>query len=94
MKTVSILIGNSDDKLSQVEWSAFIHKANKLIGHRAKEIYFNGFSVPMAIWQNACWVFEIPTTQYLKLQDEMKRLRVEFKQDSIAWIDGVTVFLD
>lgn len=94
MKTITVQIGNTDDKLTQIEWSKFIHKTNKLIGHRAKDVHFNGFSLPMEIWQNACWVFEIGNTQSTRLRDEIKQLCSEFNQDSIAWTEGVTEFIN
>ena len=95
MKTsVSIQIGNSDDKLSQIEWSAFIHKTSSLICNRADKVFFSGFSTPSEVWQNACWVFLIETDQSHLLWDEMKNLCREFRQDSIAWLEGITVFIE
>lgn len=92
--TVAIQIGNSDDKLHQIEWSAFIHKTSSLIHNRADKIFFTGFSVPTEVWQNACWIFLIDASQSHLLWDEMKNLCREFKQDSIAWMEGITVFVE
>ena len=92
--TIVIQIGNSDNKLSQIDWSCFIHKTHSLIDKYADQVHFEGFSVPTAVWQNACWVFTINAEDSHKLWDAMKLLRAEFQQDSIAWTEGITVFID
>lgn len=92
--TVVIQIGNSDNKLSQFDWSKFVRKTFSLINKRADMIHFTGFSTPDAPRQNACWVFTIDSNESHLLWDNMKQLRIEFKQDSSAWTEGITVFLD
>lgn len=52
-----ISIGNSDDKLTQAEWSAFcidIAAQVAALGHT----HGAWFSVPNSRWQNACWCVE------------------------------------
>lgn len=91
--TVVIQIGNSDDRLSQFEWSRFILKTESFIHRRADIVHFSGFSTPAAPWQNACWLFILDSNESAQLWDDMKTLCVEFKQNSIAWTEGITVFV-
>lgn len=90
MKTVTIQIGNSDNKLSQEEWSLFYEKTNKLIIESAKQIHFAAPSYGASPWQNACFVFEIMPVDMEPLWEDIIKLRAEYKQDSIAWTEGET----
>jgi hypothetical protein len=95
MKTITVQIGNSDDKLSQVSWSGFISKVDRVIHNYAHDIYFTGFSVPTAVWQNACWVFSILSNENsYTLYQNLKGVCREFGQDSIAWTEGTTSFIN
>lgn len=42
MKTVTIQIGNSDNRLTQVEWSEYVEKVNNLVRDCAYAVHFNG----------------------------------------------------
>jgi len=93
MKTVTIQIGNTDDKLSQVEWSTFIQVVNSHIHVYASRIHFNGYSDPAEPWQNACWVIEIGDSSIIRLKTDLANSRGKFRQDSIAWTEGETKFI-
>lgn len=86
MKTASIMIGNSDDKLGQREWSQFVADTDREIVRLANNIFFSGFAAPSAQWQNACWVVEVADEQDLK--QILARLAKEYRQDSIALVVG------
>lgn len=94
MKTVVIQIGNSDDKLSQLMWSAFIKAVAGAVYAHATQIHFSGYSDPSETWQNAAWIFEISEEESQRLWGEMKVLASLYNQDSIAWTEGVTVFAE
>lgn len=93
MKTVTIQIGNTDDKLSQREWSEFAMLADKIIHTYCREIHFHGCSNPVAFWQNCAWVVNCPTDNLKPLAADLVKLRTMFKQDSVAWTEGETLFL-
>lgn len=93
MKTVTIQIGNTDDKLSQREWSEFVTLTEKLIASNCREVHFHGCSNPVAFWQNCAWVVNCPTENLKPLMEALVRLRKVFKQDSVAWTEGTTLFL-
>lgn len=58
-----ISIGNSDDKLSQQRWSAFVATVRAIIHEGAEhgewEIHGEWFSLPDQPWQNANWCIQI-----------------------------------
>lgn len=93
MKTVTIIIGNSDDKLTQARWSDFVNSIALRIGELAHHVHFAGGSGNSAPWQNSGWVFEIKEWQREKLKAELAPIGKEFGQDSIAWIEGDTQFI-
>lgn len=93
MKTVTIQIGNTDDKLSQLKWSEFIRSVDVFLS--IVKVHFRGFSSGNESWQNACWVFEVEyEDDYIAVKKNISRLAVQYKQDSIAWTEGETEFIN
>lgn len=85
---VYVSIGNSDDKLTQKEWSAFWHEVNNLVASRRTTIHGRWMSAPNVEYQNACWCFEYDQNsdfQYGDLQDQLASCARRYNQDSIAW---------
>lgn len=91
--SVYISIGNSDDRLSQAEWSAFVGDVNEAIGSYAIERHGKWMSLPHSPWQNACWCVEVSDKAKLFLRDALARLATKYRQDSIAWAVAETEFL-
>ena len=80
-----VTIDNPGDKLSQVQWSRYVGRANDIIAYYAKTIYFSGSGNAVAPWQNYAWYYNCPGfIKYDLIREELDELRVEFKQDSIA----------
>ena len=92
-KTVTVQIGNSDDKLSQYHWAEFVKAVQRTVEAYTSQIYFFGTSIPTETWQNAAWVFEIEEESSAPLQRLLRRTARMFSQDSIAWTEGATSFL-
>lgn len=104
-----ISIGNSDDKLTQARWSAYVAAVRAIINEGAEhgdwQIHGEWFSLPDQPWQNANWCIQLlPKDEVIRggwtveaVRYELKRrLRVEarlYDQDSIAWTEGEIVFL-
>jgi hypothetical protein len=91
--TITICIGNSDDKLTQREWSNFVSETHDLIVRSRYRIYFHGLSVGSAPWQNACWVLGLPITLEAvlalnALRLELSKLCKLYNQDGIAFVVG------
>lgn len=96
MKTITIQIGNSDNKLTQQEWSAFIyHVFDDLlcVMPNAEQIHFSGGSNPAAKWQNYCWVFNLDDERIPEMREWLSSAAYQFKQDSIAMTVGDTEFV-
>jgi hypothetical protein len=93
MKTITIQIGNSDDKLPQSRWSLFYQSVQELLGTMCEQMHFSGASDPTARWQNAAWVIECDEESVAAIRKELALIATEFGQDSIAWTEGVTEFI-
>lgn len=87
---ILIQIGNSDDKLSQTQWSSFCHSLLDLCESYG-DVHFSGGSDPTAPWQNYAVMVESHRPGTLKM--EIGLLRYRWGQDSIAWLDGQTQFI-
>ena len=94
MKTITVQIGNTDDKLTQAEWAHFFARMQLFISENSKEIYFSGVSLPCDPWQNACWVFCANHEENIPaIKKGASHLAKLFRQDSIAWTEGETEFI-
>ena len=85
---VTLQIGNSDDKLTQNQWSEFCAAVGMAIRVHGGLVHFCGTSDGMAPWQNAAFVFECSDEQSKILQPNIAELRKIFRQDSAAWTSG------
>lgn len=93
MKTITIQIGNTDDKLSQKQWAIFYAEVNHEVTQAKCQVHFAGPSPAQCPWQNACWVILIDGSEALTLRNALIPLRERFMQDSIAWTEGETQFV-
>jgi hypothetical protein len=93
MSTVYVSIGNSDDKLTQAEWCAFVAAVNSDVRSYASVVHGHWFSLPDAPWQNTCWCIEVSEKAQMFLRDALKRAAKTYGQDSIAWATAETEFL-
>ena len=87
MYFIYVSIGNSDDKLSQPEWARYWRKVNLAIKAIGSHVHFSGLSLPNEPWQNAMWCVEMgDPNKVLRLRDHLNDARIEFGQESIAWV--------
>lgn len=93
MKTVTLQIGNTDSKLSQMEYSNFVEQVNKVVSTYASETHFSGGSASWKPWVNYCWVFNIEDNLVDKIKYSLKIVRKQYRQDSVAWTVGETEFV-
>ena len=62
MTTITVQIGNSDDKLTQWRWAQFYDETRDAILSAGQALmFFSGASYPTAKWQNAVLFFGFPT---------------------------------
>lgn len=85
MKRIYAAIGNSDNSLTQSEWSKFQTEFSELIGTEAAKIWETCFSAPTATWQNMCIGFDCDEAKISSVQEGLRQLVKKYHQDSIAW---------
>ncbi len=93
MKTVTIQIGNSDDKLAQGIWAGLVAATADAIVASGVEVHFHGAPPNWTAWQNVAWVVVGNEEQLLALKKEVGRLRRIYEQNSAAWTEGKTEFI-
>lgn len=91
--TVTIQIGNSDDKLTQKEWAAFVMEVQDVVQRFAVHVHFSGSSSTVAPWQNCCWILDVSEPEAESLRCRLVGIRRAFRQDSVAWTVGETQFI-
>lgn len=91
--TVVVLVGNSDDKLSQEKWARFIQGVYYELEGWGETIEFYGGSSFQARWQNACVVATMKGDIVAELKKSLARLCARYEQDSIAVVVGDTQFV-
>jgi hypothetical protein len=91
--TVVIQIGNSDDKLTQKEWAAYVQDVKGAIAGWPKETHFAGASLPFEAWQNACFVLNVEEDRLVDLKENLRYITKKWRQDSIAFTTGTTEFI-
>jgi len=86
---VYIVIGNSDNKLTQKEWSEFCEALDEAVMRKVGSyltVHGEWYSEPSSAYQNACWSVEIRAQHIAEaLKTRLGFLCKEFKQDSIVW---------
>lgn len=102
-KTICVMIGNSDKprQLSQFEWHQFCADVDRAISTAARyqgtQIHGRFYSLPNEMWQNACWCIEVDD-QCAFVLDELRQAMATpcqaFRQQSIAWVEGTTSFIE
>jgi hypothetical protein len=92
--TTYITIGNTDNKLTQQEWSAFITDVVMLVLEHASEVHFAGFSHPSAPYQNACWCVDFKSdADRVNARSVLQLIKGKYRQDSIAWAESQVSFI-
>lgn len=99
MTTYTVSIGNSDNKLTQKEWSEFVDGLGICLRVSQAEIHFFGFTRADGPYQSCTAVFAKPEADPSaedwaeSLKYHLAQLADEFRQDSIAWTQGETDFI-
>jgi hypothetical protein len=84
----TIQVGNSDDKLTQHEWSEYVAAVHSATTADGIETHFFGSSEGSKPWQNACWVVSIQETKVDAMLQTVAKIRKQYKQDSVAIVLG------
>lgn len=84
-----VMIGNSDNKLSQEEWSNFIFNVNNVFNSfPVVTVWGEFFCLPNIKYQNMCWHIGIASDYPAEtIKAALTGLAEAFRQTSIAWIE-------
>lgn len=93
-KSVSVMIGNSDNKLSQAAWANFVADVRAVCAEYACQLHFDGGARSDSAWQNWCFVFVVEVEKVRPLVVRLERYRVKYGQNSIVWALGVVMFIE
>jgi hypothetical protein len=93
MVTLTVCIGNSDDRLSQHDWHLYWLNVRDAVvtDPDTREVHGEFLSAPSSRYQNACWVFEGELTD--NLRNHLAFWASKYRQDSIAVSVGETVLV-
>ena len=83
-RIVYVSIGNSDDKLTQLEWSCFVDEVDDACRVHGN-VHGSWFSLPGGPWQNACWCVAVELARERSLKGRLKHFAGQYEQDSIAY---------
>lgn len=91
---VVVSIGNTDSKLSQLQWANFVADVESEVQRQCERIHGRWFSTPVGPYQNAAWCFDLyrPGSS-IDLKNALSELARRYDQDSIAWLAGTTEFI-
>jgi hypothetical protein len=93
-RTVYISIGNSDDKLSQADWSLFVANVHHLLSCSVTATHGEWYSLPGAPFQNACFCVEFSSQEQVEsVKSALAGWAKSYRQESIAWADAETTFI-
>lgn len=90
MTTVTIGIGNSDNRLSQAEWASYVKEVRSCVKAFAHKVHFDGGTNWDSPRQSACFVAEVPPRSSEPLAQSLQDIRRTYLQDSVAVTFGTT----
>jgi uncharacterized protein CbrC (UPF0167 family) len=90
-KNIAISIGNTDNKLTQQEWSEFVEEVNLVIKEEAA-IHFFGGAPNWTPWQNVAWIAEVDD-DCAYLLTVIANIRKRYRQDSAFVFTGEGMFI-
>jgi hypothetical protein len=91
--TVTVQLGNTDNKLTQQEWSSFITSVRVCLTAFNVTTHFQGGTREDAPYQNFCIVFNAKPETLPTLKHQVCMVGASFRQNSVAWTEGVTEFI-
>lgn len=89
-----LTIGNTDGRLSQGEWSEFCADLFEVVEDLGTGIFGPFHTLPSSPYQSMCIGFSIPSANHVwsevmrAIEEQTARLCLEYRQDSIAFVEG------
>jgi hypothetical protein len=88
----TISIGNSDNKLTQQEWSEFVEEIDFALRINGRVHFFGGPPTWMP-WQSATWIVDVPPENFGLVMSHLVSSRTRFKQESVFVLVGSPNFI-
>jgi len=89
----TVSIGNTDNRLTQQEWHAFVDDVNGVLKHYGKIHFFGGAS-NWEMWQNVAWIVECSyAADISNFSVALDAIRKQYRQDSIFVLQGSAKFI-
>lgn len=86
-------IGNSDDMLTQQEWSMFQGEFRGTVARFSVSTHGVWYSRPDDPYQNMCICFDMPMDLLDQAEEALVGLRKKYRQDSITFASALPKFL-
>jgi len=93
MKTITIQIGNTDNKLTQLLWSNYCKMIHSELIKDYIQLHFVGGSHFDSPWQNACFVFNCSNEKVEYIKGIVSMVGKNYGQESVAFTEGNTEFI-
>ncbi len=93
MKTITVSIGNTDNKLTQAQWSEFVEHVNKAVLAFAKNVHFFGGSANWMPWQNVAWILDCEDEKIFVFKETITFRRMQYNQESACFLESVSEFI-
>lgn len=84
MKSCTVVIGNSDNKLTQHEWANFITQVTNVVASRSQEVHSIAHTRPDSIYQTAVFVFAVEKANLEPLRKDLATAARHYRQESIT----------
>jgi hypothetical protein len=92
LKTVTIQIGNTGDKLSPEQWSKCVEQMHITIQAHGMLNFFGNSPAEMQ-WRSAAWIVVPYEGKLEALKQAILFSRQAWSQEPAAWTEGETVFV-
>ena len=89
--SMTVLIGNSDNQLTQSQWASFCYDVNTALSEF--KCHFHGSPPGDVTKQNSAWLVIIPVENVDPCRNELRALAKKYNQESIAIVLGNTELL-
>ena len=95
IKSMALMIGNTDNKLTQQEWADFVDDFVRKVRSSCTNVHFTGAPPTNSPFQNYCMVISMDGTNssYNLLMQELTEIREKYRQNSVAVLEGKTRFI-
>lgn len=89
---IVVSVGNTDNKLTQDEWSQYVEEVDEILRANGK-IHFFGGAPNWMPWQNTAWIADILAENSSTVMSRLNAARIFHKQRSLFFMVGTPDFI-